>query len=100
MAYIRSHRGKFQALVRIKGHPFIAKSFSQRKDVKRWSTETELKMRREDAGIAKVKYPLFREIAFKNVWLGKYSLRCTEWQEAMDAEHQDRRAQKNVMSNV
>ena len=40
MAYIRSHRGKFQALVRIKGHPFIAKSFSQRKDAKRWSVES------------------------------------------------------------
>ena len=67
MAYIRSHRGKFQALVRIKGHPFIAKSFSQRKDAKRWSVEAELKMRREDAGITKVKYPLFSEIALRYV---------------------------------
>jgi hypothetical protein len=67
MAYIRSHRGKFQALARIQGHPFIAKIFFQRKDAKRWATETELKMRREDAGIAKVKYPLFREIALRYV---------------------------------
>ena len=67
MAYIREHRGKFQALVRIKGHPFIAKSFSQRNDAKRWATETELKMRREDAGIAKVKFPLFSEIALRYV---------------------------------
>ena len=67
MAYIRSHRGKIQAIVRIKGHPFIAKSFSQRTDAKRWATETELKMRREDAGIAKVKYPLFSEIALRYV---------------------------------
>tara|TARA_B100001971_G_C18143295_1_gene511599 strand:+ start:598 stop:1113 length:516 start_codon:yes stop_codon:yes gene_type:complete len=33
---------------------------------------------------------LTRDIDFKNHWLGKYSLRCTEWQEAWDAEHDDR----------
>ena len=65
MAYLRKHRGKWQSVVRIKGHPNIARSFTQRSDAKRWGHETELKIRREDAGIARIKYPIFREVALR-----------------------------------
>ncbi len=65
MAYLRKHRGKWQSVVRIKGHPNIARSFTQRSDAKRWGNETELKIRREDAGIARIKYPIFREVALR-----------------------------------
>ena len=65
MAYLRKHRGKWQSVVRIKGHPNIARSFVQRSDAKRWGNETELKIRREDAGIARIKYPIFREVALR-----------------------------------
>ena len=65
MAYLRKHRGKWQSVVRIKGHPNIARSFTQRSDAKRWAIETELKIRREDAGIARTKYPTFREVALR-----------------------------------
>ena len=65
MAYLRKHRGKWQSVVRIKGHSNIARSFTQRSDAKRWGQETELKIRREDAGIGRIKYPTFREIALR-----------------------------------
>ena len=42
MAYLRKHRGKWQSVVRIKGHTNIARSFTQRSDAKRWGQETEL----------------------------------------------------------
>lgn len=56
MATIRDHYGKWQALVRIQGHPDIIKSFTSRTDAKRFALETEVKLRREDAGIAKIKF--------------------------------------------
>ena len=65
MAYLRKHRGKWQSVVRIKGHTNIARSFTQRSDAKRWGQETELKIRREDAGIGRIKYPTFREVALR-----------------------------------
>ena len=65
MAYLRKHRGKWQSVVRIKGHSNIARSFIQRSDAKRWGHETELKIRREDAGIARIKYPIFREVVLR-----------------------------------
>ena len=52
MATMRKHYGKWQTVVRIKGHPIIYKSFGQKTDAKRWAIETELKLRREDVGIA------------------------------------------------
>ena len=58
--YIRKHYNKWQCLVRIKNHPPISKCFTSRTDAKRWSIATELKIRREESGIAKIKYPLFR----------------------------------------
>ena len=44
----------WQSLVRIKGHPQIIKTFKKFDDAKRWGLETELKIRREEAGIAKL----------------------------------------------
>jgi hypothetical protein len=55
MATIRKHYGSWQALIRISGHPHMSKSFSKHGDAKRWAIETELKIRREDAGITKIK---------------------------------------------
>jgi hypothetical protein len=67
MATMRKHYGKWQTVVRIKGHPIIYKSFDQKTDAKRWSIETELKLRREDAGIAKIKYPTFHEVGLRYI---------------------------------
>ena len=61
--YIRKHYGKWQCLVRIKNHPFISKCFVSRTDAKRWAIATETKLRREEAGIAKIKFPLFPDVA-------------------------------------
>ena len=65
MATMRKHYGKWQTIVRIKGHPIVYKTFDQKTDAKRWAVETELKFRREDAGIAKIKFPLFREVGLR-----------------------------------
>jgi len=62
---IRKHGKKWQCLVRVKDHPQIIKSFTLREDAKRWGNETELKIRREDAGIVKVKFPSFRDISLR-----------------------------------
>ena len=67
MAYIRKHRDKWQSIIRVQGHPHLAKSFTSRTDAKRWATETELKIRREDAGIAKIKFPKFEDVARRYV---------------------------------
>jgi len=63
--YIRKHRRKYQAIVRIVGHPSMAKSFLHKRDALRWSNEIELKMRRSDAGILKIKYPSFKDISLR-----------------------------------
>ena len=65
MSTIRKHYDKWQCLVRVKDHPQIIKSFTLREDAKRWGNETELKIRREEAGIARIKYPLFRDISLR-----------------------------------
>jgi len=67
MSYVRQHRKSWQSIIRIKGHPNLAKSFKSKTDAKRWTLETELKIRREDAGIAKIKYPTFHEIGLKYI---------------------------------
>jgi integrase len=67
MSYVRQHRKSWQSIIRIKGHPNLAKSFKSKTDAKRWALETELKIRREDAGIAKIKYPTFHEIGLKYI---------------------------------
>jgi integrase len=63
--YIRKHRNKYQAIVRIVGHPPLARSFVHKRDALRWSNEVELKIRRSDAGILKIKYPSFKDISLR-----------------------------------
>ena len=63
MATIRKHRSKWQSIIRIQGHPVISKTFVSKTDASRWALLTEGKLRREDAGIAKIKYPKFEDIA-------------------------------------
>ena len=63
MSTIRKMRGKWQSIIRIQGHPVISKTFVSKTDASRWALLTEGKLRREDAGIAKIKYPKFEDIA-------------------------------------
>tara|TARA_R110000824_G_scaffold352567_1_gene539620 strand:+ start:59 stop:1012 length:954 start_codon:yes stop_codon:yes gene_type:complete len=63
MATIRKHRGKWQTIVRINGHPSISKVFESRTDAKRYALVTETKLRREDAGISKINFPKFEDLA-------------------------------------
>ncbi len=63
MSTIRKHGHKWQAIVRISGHPNIAKSFNSITDAKRFVTVAEVKLRREDAGIAKIKFSKFEDVA-------------------------------------
>ena len=67
MSYIRKMGKHWRCLVRIKDHPHLSKTFKKHEDAKRWSIETELKIRREDAGIAKIKYPMFNEIGLRYI---------------------------------
>ena len=67
MAYIRKHRDKWQSIIRVQGHPHLAKSFTSRTDAKRWAIEQELKIRREDAGVAKIHFPKFEDVARKYI---------------------------------
>jgi hypothetical protein len=57
MATLRKHRNKWQSIVRVQGHPTLCKSFVSRTDAKRWATEAEIKIRREDTGVAKMSNP-------------------------------------------
>ena len=65
MSTIRKMRDKYQGLVRVKGHPYLAKSFKKFSDAQQWAMQTEIKLRREDAGILKIKYPSFKDMAVK-----------------------------------
>ena len=67
MPTLRKHYGSWQSIVLIQGHPTLTKSFKSRTDAKRWGVETELKLRREDAGIAKIKFPKFEDVARRYV---------------------------------
>ena len=67
MAYLRKHRDKWQSIIRVQGHPHLAKSFKSKTDATRWATETELKIRREDAGIAKIHFAKFEALARKYI---------------------------------
>ena len=71
MATIRKRNSLFQAIVRVTGHPTQTKSFAQKKDAKQWSMQTELKFRRDNAGILKRKFPRFRDLAQR--YLGEVS---------------------------
>lgn len=65
MAHIRRHRNKWQSVVRITGHPIIAKSFTSKTDAKLWALSIESKIRRDDLGISKIKFPTFSNVATK-----------------------------------
>ena len=67
MATLRKHRNKWQSIVRVQGHPTLCKSFVSRTDAKRWATEAEIKIRREDAGVAKMHFPKFEDLARKYI---------------------------------
>ena len=62
MSYIRKTEKHWQCLIRMKDHSNLSKTFKKHEDAKRWSIETELKIRREDVGIAKISYPMFSDI--------------------------------------
>ena len=61
--FIRKRGNKWQGQVRLINHPLISKCFTSRTDAKRWAIATETKLRRDEAGIAKIKFPSFRELA-------------------------------------
>jgi len=63
MSTIRKHGQKWQSIIRIHGHPSLAKSFVSKTDATRWANQTEVKLRREDAGIAKINFPKFEDVA-------------------------------------
>jgi len=76
MATLRKHRDKWQSIVRVQGHPTLCKSFNSRTDAKRWATETELKLRREDAGISKINFPKFEDVARRYIEEVSVHKRC------------------------
>ncbi len=63
MSTIRKQINKWNAIVRIQGHPYISKSFTSKSDASRWANQTEVKLRRDDAGISKIKFPKFEDVA-------------------------------------
>jgi len=63
MSTLRKHGEKWQSIVRVSGHPAIYKSFKSKTDATRWAALTEVKLRREDAGIVKMKFPKFEDVA-------------------------------------
>ena len=65
MATIRKKRGNWQCMIRVINHPNLSRTFKKHEDAKRWGNETELKIRREDAGIVKIKFPPFKDISLR-----------------------------------
>ena len=65
MPTIRKMGKNWQCLIRVKHHPELSKSFSKHEDAKWWGNEAELKIRREDAGIVKIKFPPFKDISLR-----------------------------------
>ena len=63
MATIRKMRNKWQGMIRVNGHPTITKTFKSKTDATRWANLIEVKLRREDAGIAKIRFPKFEDLA-------------------------------------
>jgi len=45
----------------------MSKSFKKHGDAKHWAIETELKIRRDDGGITKIKYPIFKDIGTRYI---------------------------------
>ena len=48
MAYFRKRLGKWQCVIRIKGHPTTTKTFVVKRDAEIWAKNIELKYFRED----------------------------------------------------
>ncbi len=67
MAHIRRHRNKWQSIVRILGHPIIAKSFTSKTDARHWAASVELKVKRDDVGLSKISFPSFKDIALRYI---------------------------------
>jgi len=67
MAHIRRHRNKWQSIVRISGHPIIAKSFTSKTDARHWAASVELKVKRDDVGLSKINFPSFKDIALRYI---------------------------------
>tara|TARA_Y100000992_G_C20935292_1_gene336387 strand:- start:122 stop:487 length:366 start_codon:yes stop_codon:yes gene_type:complete len=61
MAYFRKRLGKWQCVIRIKGHPTTTKTFIAKRDAQIWAKNIELKYFREETDILKVNYPLFKD---------------------------------------
>ena len=67
MSTIRKRKNHYQVIIRVKGYPAIYKTFSQKQDASTWALENELRLRRDEAGIAKIEYPSFKDIALKYI---------------------------------
>ena len=61
MAYFRKRLGKWQCVIRIKGHPTTTKTFIAKRDAQIWAKNIELKYFREETDILKVNYPFFKD---------------------------------------
>ena len=61
MAYFRKRLGKWQCVIRIKGHPTTTKTFVVKKDAEIWAKNIELKYFRGEIDILKINYPQFRD---------------------------------------
>ena len=64
MSTIRKHGQKWQSIVRIHGHPSLAKSFISKTDATRWANQTEVKLRREDT--AKIAFGEYDNLSYLN----------------------------------
>lgn len=73
MATLRRRKNNWQAIIRLKNYPNIYKSFKHLKDAKRWASETEINIQREDAGIFYHQYPSFKFIL--NKYLNEVSVK-------------------------
>ena len=76
MATIRKHHKKWQGIVRVIGHPVIAQSFTSKTDATRWANLLEVKLRREDTGIAKIKFPKFEDVARRYIEERSINKKC------------------------
>lgn len=67
MASVIKRKWGYQSIITVSGHPRLTKSVKSKTDTKRWGNETELKIRRQDAGIAKIKYPSFTDVGLRYI---------------------------------
>ena len=63
MSTVRKQAKSWNAIVRVQGHSYISKTFKSKTDATRWANITEVKLRRDDAGISNVKFPKFEDLA-------------------------------------